>query len=44
MIGPAPKFTESEYFASEPFWRLEKGASEEDKRDLEAFMNDQGHT
>ncbi len=43
MIAPAPKFTESEYFSPEPYWRLKDGASEEDKRNLEDFMNNEGH-
>ncbi len=43
MIAPAPKFTESEYFSPEPYWRLKDGASEDDKRHLEDFMNNEGH-
>ena len=39
MIGPAPEFTNSKYFVPKPDWHLEAGASEEDKRALEKYMN-----
>lgn len=39
MIGPAPEFTDSEYFVVKPEWHMEPGASDEDKRALEKFMN-----
>ena len=39
MIGPAPSFTESEYFEPDPVWHFRDGASEADKKALEKMMN-----
>ncbi len=39
MIGPAPEFTDSKFFVVKPEWHMEPGASDEDKRELEKFMN-----
>ena len=39
MIGPAPEFTDSEYFVVKPEWHLKEGASDADKKALEEFMN-----
>lgn len=39
MTGPAPSFTESEYFESKPDWHFREGASEADKKALEKMMN-----
>ena len=39
MIGPAPEFTQSKYFVKDPEWHLKEGASNEDKKALEEFMN-----
>lgn len=39
MIGEAPRFTRSEFFVKDPEWHLEEGATEEEKRALEKFMN-----
>lgn len=39
MIGPAPEFTNSEYFVAKPEWHMEAGASDKEKKELEEFMN-----
>lgn len=39
MIGPAPEFTGSKFFKAAPDWHLENGASDEEKKQLEQFMN-----
>lgn len=39
MIGPAPEFTHSKFFRATPDWHLENGASDEEKKQLEQFMN-----
>ena len=43
MIGSAPQFTKSEFFSSEPSWRLKEQAPQKYKDQLEALMNDEGH-
>jgi len=39
MTGAAPQFTKSKYFVAKPKWHMKLGASEEDKRALESYMN-----
>ncbi len=43
MTERDPKFTRSKYFKTKPKWHLEKEASEEDKKALEEWMNDENH-
>lgn len=39
MTEKDPKFTQSKYFVAKPEWHLRAGASEEDKKALEEWMN-----
>lgn len=39
MIGPAPEFTNSEYFESKPRWRMKPEAPKELKKEFEDYMN-----
>lgn len=39
MIGPAPEYTKSRYFISEPKWRLADGAPDKLKYEFEKDMN-----
>ena len=39
MIGPAPEFTNSEYFESNPRWRMKPEAPKELKKEFEDYMN-----
>ena len=39
MTPNDPKFMKSKFFVDEPQWHLKEGASEEDKRELEEWMN-----
>ena len=39
MVDTSPKFTRSKYFVAKPDWHLKDGASAEDKKTLEEYMN-----
>ena len=39
MTPAEPNFLKSKFFVAEPQWHLKSGASEEDKKELEEWMN-----